>query len=146
MARLAALVVFCPFGWDCFLMLGQACLFPVWRGPPGPAWARLVWTGLEFFRSELLLPALPSWLNPVTPFQIREALHHLAAYGVYGIGFLLMAVVSVVSLPWNGCAELDLLCLTVAALYPALLPTPALSRRILAGSAGVQLESPAPPR
>ena len=136
-----AIALWCvlPFWLGLFLMLGQACLFRF----GAVAWACLapfVWTGLEFFRSELYYLRF-SWLNPGYAFSDSGALHHLAAYGVYGIGFLLMAVVSVVSLHgWMRRTGFALL--TVAALYPALLPTPRAFPQKSLRVAGVQLEFP----
>ncbi|MGA2748128.1 MAG: nitrilase-related carbon-nitrogen hydrolase [Verrucomicrobiota bacterium] len=72
-----------------FLVVGRACLFrfgPVaWAGA-----APFVWTGLEYFRSELYYLRF-SWLNPGYAFSNSPGLHFMSGFGVYGIGFLLMA-------------------------------------------------------
>ena len=122
-----------------FLMLGHACLFRF--GPV--AWACLapfLWTGLEFFRSELYYLRF-SWLNAGFVFSDSPALHYLSAYGVYGIGFLIMAAVGAAHLRgrarWIGVALL-----TAAALYPALIPTPRASPQKTLRVAGVQMEFP----
>jgi apolipoprotein N-acyltransferase len=120
-----------------FLMLGRACRFRF--GPV--AWACLapfLWTGLEFFRSELYYLRF-SWLNPGFAFSNSGALHYLSAYGVYGIGFLFMAAVGAAHL--RGRARLiGFALLTAVALYPACIPTPRASPRKVLRVAGVQLE------
>ena len=120
-------------------MLGRACLFRF--GPV--AWACLapfLWTGLEFFRSELYYLRF-SWLNAGYVFSDSAALHYLSAYGVYGIGFLFMAAVGAAHLRgrarWTGVALL-----TAAALYPALIPAPRAGAQKTLRVAGVQLEFP----
>ena len=72
-----------------FLVAGRACL--VRFGPV--VWAvaaPFLWTGLEFFRSELYHLRF-AWLNAGYVFSSSSALPFLAGLGVYGIGFLLMA-------------------------------------------------------
>ena len=122
-----------------FVMLGHACLFRF--GPV--AWACLapfLWTGLEFFRSELYYLRF-SWLNAGFAFSDSGALHYLSAYGVYGIGFLLMAAVGAAHL--RGRARwIGVTLLTAAALYPALIPTPRASPQKTLRVAGVQMEFP----
>ena len=120
-----------------FVMLGRACLFRF--GPV--AWACLapfLWTGLEFFRSELYYLRF-SWLNVGYVFSGSAALHYLSAYGVYGIGFLFMAAVGAAHLRgrarWMGIALL-----TAAALFPALIPAPRAGAQKTLRVAGVQLE------
>jgi apolipoprotein N-acyltransferase len=60
----------------------------------GPrAWAvaaPFLWTGLEYARSELYYLRF-SWLNPGYAFTGSAGLHFVAGFGVYGVGFLLMA-------------------------------------------------------
>jgi len=122
-----------------FLMLGRACLFRF--GPV--AWACLapfLWTGLEFFRSELYYLRF-SWLNAGYVFSDSGALHYLSAYGVYGIGFLFMAAAGVVHLRGRACI-IGVALLTAAALYPAFIPTPRASPQEVLRVAGVQLEFP----
>jgi apolipoprotein N-acyltransferase len=126
-----------PFWLGIFLMLGRSCLLRF--GPV--AWACLapfLWTGLEFTRSELYYLRF-SWLNSGYAFSDSSALHYVAAYGVYGIGFLFMAAVGVAHLRerarWAGIGLL-----TAAAVYPALLEAPRLSPQKTLRVAGVQLE------
>jgi apolipoprotein N-acyltransferase len=76
----------------CFVVIGRAIL--VRHGPI--AWAcaaPFVWTGLEYFRSELYYLRF-SWLNVGYAFSQTPALPYFSAFGVYGIGFVLMAVVA----------------------------------------------------
>jgi len=126
-----------PFWLGMFLMLGRACLFRF--GPA--AWACLapfLWTGLEFFRSELYYLRF-SWLNAGFVFSDSRALHYLSACGVYGIGFLFMAAAGVFHL--RGRARwIGLALLTAAALYPAFMPASGDSPQKILRVAGVQLE------
>jgi apolipoprotein N-acyltransferase len=128
-----------PFWLGLFLMLGRACLFRF--GPV--AWACLapfLWTGLEFFRSELYYLRF-SWLNAGFVFSHSGVLHYLSAYGVYGIGFLFMAAVAVAHLRERG-RLLGLALLTAVVVYPsfllALRPSPDKTLRVT----GVQMEFP----
>jgi apolipoprotein N-acyltransferase len=54
----------------------------------------ILWTGFEYFRSELY-PLKFSWLTPAFAFGPTAALHFL---GIYGITFVLLLFVAVVSL------------------------------------------------
>jgi apolipoprotein N-acyltransferase len=131
-----------PFWLGLFLMLGRACLFRF--GPAG--WACLapfLWTGLEFFRSELYYLRF-SWLNAGYAFSGSGALHYVAAYGVYGIGFLFMAAVGVAHLR-RRARWIGLSLLTAVALYPLLLPAPRPSPQKTLRVAGVQMELPGSP-
>ena len=56
--------------------------------------APFLWTGLEYFRSELYYLRF-SWLSPGYAFSNADELQLVANYGVYGISFLLMAGASV---------------------------------------------------
>jgi apolipoprotein N-acyltransferase len=125
-----------------FLMLGRACLFRF--GPT--TWACLapfLWTGFEFFRSESYYLRF-SWLSPGLAFSNSSALYFLSAYGVYGIGFLFMAVVSVLHLRgktrWIGFAALAVLSLYLLKTSITRVPPPQHLR-----VAGVQLEFPGTP-
>ncbi|MGD0410374.1 MAG: nitrilase-related carbon-nitrogen hydrolase [Verrucomicrobiota bacterium] len=131
-----------PFWLGLFLMLGRACLFRF--GPV--AWACLapfLWTGLEFFRSELYYLRF-SWLNAGYVFSDSGALHYLSACGVYGIGFLFMAAAGALHL--RGRARLmGVALLTAAALYPAWIPAPRSWPQKILRVAGVQKEFPGSP-
>src|SRR5437899_1337104 len=59
--------------------------------------APLLWTGFEYFRSELYYLRF-SWLNVGCAFSWSNGLPHTAWLGVYGIGFVLMAAASAISL------------------------------------------------
>jgi apolipoprotein N-acyltransferase len=87
----SAIALWCvlAFWLALFLVVGRACLFRF--GPAGWAVAApFLWTGLEYFRSELYYLRF-SWLSPAYAFSNSAALPFLAWFGVYGIGFLLMA-------------------------------------------------------
>jgi len=78
-----------------FVVIGRACLRRF--GPV--AWAcaaPFVWTGLEYFRSELYYLRF-SWLSVGYVFS-NAGIGYFSAFGVYGIGFALMSVVSIWSL------------------------------------------------
>ncbi len=59
--------------------------------------APFLWTGLEFFRSEVYFLRF-SWLNAGYAFFDSSQLPVLAQFGVYGIGFVLMAVAGLLAL------------------------------------------------
>ena len=79
-----------------FLVLGRACRIELSR-----IYAALLipflWTGLEYFRSELYYLRF-SWFNAGYAFSDNLAWLPLGQIGVYGIGFGLMAVISLCSL------------------------------------------------
>ena len=58
--------------------------------------APFLWTGLEYFRSELYYLRF-SWLNPGYAFSWSNGLPRVTWLGVYGIGFALMAASSAIS-------------------------------------------------
>ena len=72
----------------------------VFRVRLGPIWAAVLapvlWTGLEYFRSELYYLRF-SWLNVGYAFSDSPQVFVLAGLGVYGLGFELMGAVSLVS-------------------------------------------------
>jgi apolipoprotein N-acyltransferase len=85
----AAIALWCilSFWLGIFLVVGRACLFRF--GPKAWAFAApFVWTGFEYFRSELYYLRF-SWLNPGYAFSTSTCLPYLAGFGTYGIGFLL---------------------------------------------------------
>jgi apolipoprotein N-acyltransferase len=133
------IALFVAFGWYCRLRLGQAwglLLLPV------------LWTGLEYFRSELYYLRF-SWLNvgyALSGSSIQPALHWV---GVYGAGFVAMSLAALLSrlignrfAPWG----LSFLLLAGAGwlfrpdhpIHPQVVPP---GKRILR-IAGVQLEFP----
>jgi len=131
-----------PFWLGLFLMLGRACLFRF--GPV--AWACLapfLWTGLEFFRSELYYLRF-SWLNAGFAFSGSSALRYLAAYGVYGIGFLFMAAASISNLKGRA-QKIGVAALLFALVYPAIIMPGSTSAQKTLRVAGVQLEFPGSP-
>jgi apolipoprotein N-acyltransferase len=76
-----------------FLVIGRAALIRF-----GPflfaCLAPFLWMGLEYFRSELYYLRF-SWLNVGYAFSRADELPYMATFGVYGIGFLLMAGASI---------------------------------------------------
>jgi apolipoprotein N-acyltransferase len=66
--------------------------------------APVLWLGLEYFRSELYALRF-SWLTPGFAFFASPQLPALGVLGVYGMGFVLMALAAGVSLlPWRHIA------------------------------------------
>jgi apolipoprotein N-acyltransferase len=130
-----------------FLLLGRLCRL---RFPAKYAVLLLpfLWTGLEYFRSELYYLRF-SWLNAGYVFSGNLQWLPLKYLGVYGIGFLLMALVAGIS-RLNGKIRLVAGSLALAALglltnlsplaSPSL-PSPPGNLRV----AGVQLEFPSEP-
>ncbi len=126
-----------------FLFLGRACLVrfgPIMLGCAAP----FLWTGLEYFRSEIYFLKFP-WLNVGYAFSNADELPQVAAFGVYGIGFLMMASASLFYLmPAMGKRTriLSIIFLGCALLYPPLqqIQRPATVKSLRV--AGMQLESP----
>jgi apolipoprotein N-acyltransferase len=128
-----------------FLLLGWACLLRF--GPVGWACAApFVWTGFEYFRSELYYLRF-SWLNVGYAFSGSSSLHYLSCYGVYGIGFVLMTLAAfwavVRQVGWSGRILAGIM-VGLLLLYPAI--APALQSSVQPGFrvTGVQLEFPSP--
>jgi hypothetical protein len=75
-----------------FLAMARGC-----RTRFGPAWAAILlpflWTGAEYFRSEVYHLRF-SWLSAGFAFADSMLSEPFRALGVYGIGFLLMALVA----------------------------------------------------
>jgi apolipoprotein N-acyltransferase len=126
-----------------FLLLGRACLLRfgliVW------AWvAPFLWTGLEYFRSELYYLRF-SWMNAGYALSDSAALPYLACYGVYGIGFVLMTLAVLVGafrqLGWSWRIVVGIMT-ALLLLYPALTPVPMRQRHPSFRVTGVQLEFP----
>ncbi len=79
-----------------FLVLLRQCF--VRFGPTGAGLlAPFLWTGLEYFRSEVYFLRF-SWLNAGYAFFDSPQLPIMARLGVYGVGFILMAAVGVLTL------------------------------------------------
>jgi apolipoprotein N-acyltransferase len=141
----AALALWCILSmWlGLFLLIGRACLCRC-----GPVvWACVapfLWTGLEYFRSELYYLRF-SWLNAGYVFSNSAWLNFMGGYGVYGIGFLLMAwaafLYSFARLP-RPIRVVYGIVLVIASILPAFrAAVPSRSDATL-NVAGVQLESP----
>jgi apolipoprotein N-acyltransferase len=101
-----------------------------------------LWTGLEYFRSELYFLRF-SWLNVGYAFSASEYRPFLKFLGMYGIGFFVVLVAvgtwlvrskQVVLLPLSAATLILVLCWVMPNPYPA-------GRRV--DVAGVQLEFPA---
>ena len=133
------------FWMGLFLVLGRACLGRF--GIVGWACAApFLWTGLEYFRSELYYLRF-SWLNAGYAFSGTGSLHYLAGYGVYGIGFVFMAVAAFLGiarrLEWRGRIFAGIV-VGFLLLYPALTPALPIPADRTLRVTGVQLEFPAP--
>lgn len=82
-----------------FVAVARLCL----RGlKPGVGWLLIpfVWTGLEYFRSELYFLRF-SWLSPGYAFAEGPWVAPLRHFGMYGTGFLLMSVASLAAFLWQ---------------------------------------------
>ena len=94
-----------------FVALARLCLVRL-----GPRWGWLlipfVWTGLEYFRSELYYLRF-SWLNVGYAFAGAPWQGALKLAGTYGIGFLLVSLASAAAFLWqkSRMQSLALLCL-----------------------------------
>jgi apolipoprotein N-acyltransferase len=125
-----------------FLLLGRACLARF--GLVGWACAApFVWLGLEYFRSELYYLRF-SWSNAGYAFSNSYALHYAACYGVYGIGFVLMAIAVLLVVFTTFAWRAKIFAATAAVillLYPALAPAPQNTNRGFQVT-GIQLEFP----
>lgn len=144
----AGMVLWCiPSAWlGLFLLLGRAC----WIRFGPMAWACVapfLWIGLEYFRSELYYLRF-SWLNAGYVFSNSTGLHFMAGFGVYGIGFLLMAWAAFVHVFGRLSKSGRLVCCVALAAVSTLpaLRSPAVKRAASAlNVTGVQLEFPAAP-
>jgi len=129
-----------------FVALARLCV-----GRFGPRWGWLlvpfVWTGLEYFRSELYYLRF-SWLNVGYAFAGAPWQGALKLTGVYGIGFLLAGIAAVAAFWWPksriraGTALLlgaGLVCLGGLRTGPEPIAPPAADVHM----AGVQMEFPA---
>ena len=98
-----------------FVALARLCL-----GRLGPRWGWLLipflWTGLEYFRSELYYLRF-SWLNVGYAFAGAPWQGALKLAGTYGVGFLLMSVAAAAAYVWqkSRTRALALLCFGVGA-------------------------------
>src|SRR5258706_3709637 len=129
-----------------FVSLSRICL--VGFGPlRGALFIPVVWTGLEYFRSELYYLRF-SWLNVGYAFSDTPMLPLFHWLGMYGIGFLAVAAAVITSLMRPKRAALfvfRLALLVIVALFLQAYFTFDKSRRALGRSvsvAGVQLEFP----
>jgi apolipoprotein N-acyltransferase len=139
----AAIALWCvlSFWLGLFVLVGRSCRFrfgPVIWAVAAP----FLWTGLEYFRSELYFLRF-SWLNAGYAFSNSPGLHFLAAFGVYGIGFLLMAWASYIGV----LAQLSKIARVAAGValatvssLPLLLPAAAHPAGKSVNIVGVQLE------
>ena len=109
----AALWVVYAFWIALFVALARLCL-----GRFGPSWGWLlipfVWTGPEYFRSELYYLRF-SWLSVGYAFAGAPWQGALKLAGTYGVGFLLMSLASAAAFLWqkSRVQSLGLLCLGV---------------------------------
>jgi apolipoprotein N-acyltransferase len=128
-----------------FVALARLCLVQF-----GPRWgwvlAPFVWTGLEYFRSELYYLRF-SWLNVGYAFSGAPWQGVLRFTGVYGLGFLLAGLAGGGAAIWSKSRFYSLsllslgagsICLVGVLSRPAALPRSAVELRV----AGVQMEFP----
>lgn len=102
-----------------------------------------LWTGVEYFRSELYYLKF-SWLSVGYAFSNATNLPDIASLGVYGIGFCAMLVVVAIH-SWRSVRPF-VLCLGLLAIVSLsqLLPGSAKVKGSAMRVAGIQLEMPAP--
>jgi apolipoprotein N-acyltransferase len=127
-----------------FIALGRACRLHF--GPiPAAVLIPFFWTGLEYFRSELYYLRF-SWLNAGYVFAGNPSWLPYKFLGSYGIGFLLMTVISLTALFRSRAGAIS--CATTLAALGALATLPGSeipSSAVRSGGlsvAGVQLEFP----
>jgi apolipoprotein N-acyltransferase len=125
-----------------FVTLGRYSLLKC-----GPLWGALMlpflWTGLEYFRSELYYLRF-SWLNIGYAFAASEYRSLLKLSGIYGIGFLVIAIALAISV--LGLKRLIVfVCVLTGIITAAWFITPIVDRTrgLPVEVAGVQLEFPA---
>jgi len=120
-----ALWLVLAFWLGIFLVLMRSC-----RERFGERWAclsaPLLWTGLEYFRSELYYLRF-SWLNAGYAFADSPMLPALNILGMYGLGFVLMSLAAAASL----CTS----CRAQSRTSTAQAPVPASAPRTFAGYA-----------
>ena len=130
----------------------------------GPRWAMafipVVWTGLEYFRSECYYLRF-TWLNAGYAFSDHVQSVPFRLFGVYGVGFLLMffatglTSMTMASLPWrlkltrraalaSGGGVLALTALASWTNFKPSVPTPSHTNGLAV--AGVQMEHPGDPQ
>jgi apolipoprotein N-acyltransferase len=125
-----------------FVTLGRFCLLKC-----GPLWGALLlpflWTGLEYFRSELYYLRF-SWLNIGYAFSSSGYASLLKLLGMYGFGFLTIATAAAIWL-FGLKRMLLFVCILSAAIGTIWFVTPIVDRSAGTGIpvAGVQLEFPA---
>jgi apolipoprotein N-acyltransferase len=131
-----------------FVALAGACLR--WSGGAwGWVLVPFLWTGLEYFRSELYYLRF-SWLNPGYAGAGASWQPLVGAAGMYGAGFLLASVAAAAGFLWlrSKAAALALLAasvggLALCGLAAAGSPQPAPARTV--HLAGIQMECPTEP-
>lgn len=129
------LALFLLLGWKCadrFGFVTWGCIAPV------------IWLGLEFFRSELYYLRF-SWLNAGYAFSTSKALPFVSAYGVYGVGFVLMSFATIIAVfplvNWRGKIATAIGAAILAA-YPMINRPPESKESNSLRVTGVQLEFP----
>src|SRR4029078_11685837 len=96
-----------------FLVLQRFALLKL--GPQAAALAApFLWTGLEYFRSELYYLRF-SWLNVGYVFSDTSSVPFMTYLGVYGTGFVLMAIIARVDLIHKASATFYAVCILLLA-------------------------------
>jgi apolipoprotein N-acyltransferase len=115
--------------------------FQLW-GPRQTVWLiPVVWTGLEYFRSELYYLKF-SWLNIGYAFS-NFHVFPFGLFGMYGIGFCVMGIASVfLFLRPKAASMIVIPCIAFGSLSTLLRPASEADSQL--SLAGVQLEFPAP--
>jgi apolipoprotein N-acyltransferase len=136
-----ALWLVLAFWHGAFVLFGRAAR---WQFPPLPGLLLLafLWTGLEYFRSELYYLRF-SWLAPGFVFKDASGLvpHLLGAYGTGFVLMMLAALAASLKFQWRIVGSAGALILVFAI---SRLPVPALAEPFsIVEVAGLQLEFPA---
>ena len=105
--------------------------------------APFVWTGLEYFRSELYYLKF-TWLNVGYVFSVSDKLPMYAWLGVYGIGFAAMALVVIFHLVPRLPKLVIVILVVFFMLLPKLKPALPIAGAKILRVAGVQMEFPNP--
>ncbi len=132
-----------PGLWIALFVILVRQMKQVWGTKPGLLLAPVLWTGLEYFRSELY-PLRFSWVNIGYAFAEGPWPAEWLRLGMYGLGFIVVALAVVLAFPVSRQRRLAGLggLAGVVLLATWLAPVPAATGRSLK-VVGLQLEAPA---